>query len=133
MKRPVFVTLVSVVMTITGLAQLVIGGLVIAERNNATQLAKANLTTGKATGLGIGLLIGGAFSVLLAVGLLRGSRGARGLVGVVAVAQIAFGIYGLVDLGSDRKPAAIGGIVGGIVSLYFLFGTDKAKQYFAAR
>lgn len=131
MKRPFFVTLSGILMVLAGLLQILFGALVLAERNNAKVLADAHMDSSRATGIGIGLLIAGAISVLLAIGLLRGSGVARGIMVLVGVAQIAFGIYAVAKLGTDRRPGAIGAIAGAAISLYLLFGTEKSRAFFA--
>ena len=131
MKRPFLVTIISIVMIVVGLFQAIIGATVLAERNDATFLADADVTSSQATGFGIALLVIGVLSVLLAIGLLRGSRIARALIGLVEVAQIASGIYALVKLDSSRQASAVGTIIGALIVLYFLFGTEKAKHFFA--
>jgi hypothetical protein len=131
MKRPFLVTVISIVMIVVGLFQAVIGITVLVERNDETFLADADVTSSQATGFGIALLVIGALSVLLAFGLLRGSRLSRALIGLVEVSQIASGIYALINLDSTRQASAIGMIVGALIVLYYLFGTDKAKAFFA--
>ncbi|HUV18901.1 MAG TPA: hypothetical protein VMW33_10515 [Ilumatobacteraceae bacterium] len=131
MKRPFLVTVISIVMIVIGLAQMGIGITVLVERNDDTFLTDADMTSSQATGFGIALLVIGTLSVLLAFGLLRGSRLSRALIGLVEVSQIVSGIYALVKLDSNRQASAIGMIVGALIVLYFLFGTDKAKAFFA--
>jgi hypothetical protein len=131
MKRPFLVTVISIVMIVVGLFQTVIGITVLVERNDETFLADADVTSSQATGFGIALLVIGTLSVLLAFGLLRGSRLSRTLIGLVEVSQIASGIYALINLDSTRQASAIGMIVGALIVLYYLFGTDKAKAFFA--
>jgi len=131
MRRPFLVTVISIVMIVIGLFQMGIGITVLVERNDDTFLTDADMTTSQATGFGIALLVIGTLSVLLAFGLLRGSRLSRALIGLVEVSQIASGIYALVKLDSTRQASAIGMIVGALIVLYFLFGTDKAKAFFA--
>ena len=131
MRRPFLVTVISIVMIVIGLFQMGIGITVLVERNDDTFLTDADMTTSQATGFGIALLVIGTLSVLLAFGLLRGSRLSRALIGLVEVSQIVSGIYALVKLDSNRQASAIGMIVGALIVLYFLFGTDKAKAFFA--
>jgi hypothetical protein len=131
MKRPFLVTVISMVMIVVGAFQALIGITVLVERNDATFLADADITSSQATGFGISLLVIGVLSIVLAFGLLSGSRIARALIGLVEVAQIASGVYALIKLDSTRQASAIGTIIGGIIVLYFLFGTDKAKHFFA--
>ncbi len=53
------------------------------------------------------------------------------IVGVLEVASLGFGIYALVSLDTSHRASAISSIVGSLLFLYFLFGTEKAKQFFA--
>ncbi len=130
MKRPFLVTIISIVMIVVGAFQAIIGLTVLIDRNDATFLADSGITSSQATGFGIALLVIGSLSMFLAFGLLNGSRIARALIGLVEAAQIASGIYALVKLDSARQASAVGTIVGALVVLYFLFGTDKAKEFF---
>jgi hypothetical protein len=131
MKRPVLVTVIGIVMIVVGLLQVGVGILLVSQRNDADVLAEANVTTSELTSVAVGLLVIGALSVVLAFALLNGSRIARALIGLVELAQIAGGVYILVELDSSHQASGIGQIVGGLIVLYFLFGTDKAKAYFA--
>ena len=131
MKRPLLVTIIGVLAILTGIAQVGFGSLMLGMRNDAKFLADAEITTNKATIFG-GVLIGvGVLTVLFAIGLLKGSRLSRDLIGLMEVAGIAGGIYALVALDSARQASGIGSIVGAVVVLYFLFGTEKAKAFFA--
>ena len=131
MRRPFLVTIIGIVMILVGLLQSGAGILLLSQRNDATVLADANATTNELTSIAITLLVIGAISVLLAFALLNGSRFARGLIGLLELAQIAAGVYVLVKLDNNHQAAAIGQIVGALIVLYFLFGTDKAKSFFA--
>ena len=131
MKRPVFVTIVGILGIVSGIAQTVFGGGVIALRNDQKLLDEAGIKSGTAVAIGVACIVVGVLGVLFAIGLLRGSRVARGLLGISQLAQIGVSIYALAALDSSRRPAAIAGIVGSLIVLYFLFGTAKAKAFFA--
>ena len=73
----------------------------------------------------------GVLTVVFAFGLLKGSRLSRTLVGIAEVAQIGAAVYAIVQLGSGHRAAAIGNIIAALVVLYFLFGTEKSKAFFA--
>ncbi|CAB4894797.1 unannotated protein [freshwater metagenome] len=131
MKRPLLVTIISILMVITGIGQFVFGCLAVAGRNNATFLHDAgDISSSKVLIVGIVLLILGAVSILLGTGLSRGSRAVRGLVGLFEIVNIAGGVYVIVVAKSSRA-SGVAAIVGALVVLYFLFGTDKAKAFFA--
>ena len=131
MKRPIAVTILSIVMFLTGLLQLLIGGVAIAQRNDDQFLADAQASTSEVTSLGLALLIVGAVSLLVAIGLWQASRIARVVAALTAVGQIATGIYTIVQLDSSEQSTGIGMIIGSVILLYLLFGTDKAKEFFA--
>lgn len=131
MKRPVMVTIIGVLAIIGGIAQAAFGGLLLAARNDQTLLTDADLTSSQVTTIGIVSLVVGVLTVIFAVGLLKGSRVSRMLVGIMEVGQIAASVYAIVQLTSDHRPTAIGTIVGAVIVLYFLFGTQKAKDFFA--
>ena len=131
MKRPVMVTIIGVLMVLAGLSQLVLGGVMMANRNDVKFLADANATSSTVTGVAVGLLLVGTLSILLSIGLFKGSRLSRDLIGALEAAQVAMGVYTVVALDSSHRSGGVGTIVGGLIVLYFLFGTDKAKAYFA--
>jgi hypothetical protein len=131
LRRPLLVTIISLFMILAGAGQILFGVVVLVNRNKASFLADTGRTSSELTALGVGMAIIGAMSILLAFGLLRGSRFVRALVGLFEVLQIAGGIWTLARLDSDHRCAGIGQIVGGLIVLCFLFGTDKAKAFFA--
>lgn len=125
------VTLISLLMILGGIGQFLLGCIALASRSNATFLKDANLTTAEATTFAVVLLALGATSVFLGLSLMGGSRVVRGLVGIYEVLQLAGGIYTFVTIESSKRGYGIGQIAVALVVLYFLFGTDKAKAFFA--
>ncbi len=132
MKRPLLVTVISLLMILGGIGQFLLGCIAIASRRNTTFLKDANLTTSEATTFAIVLLSLGVISVFLGLGLMGGSRFVRGLVGIYEVLQLAGGIYTLVTIESSKRGYGLGQIAVALIVLYFLFGTDKAKAFFAS-
>ena len=131
MKRPVLVTVIGVLAVLTGIVQVGFGSIMLGMRNDAKFLADADVTTKQATAYGAVLIGVGVLTVLFAIGLLKGSRLSRDLIGLMELASIAGGIYAIVALDSARKASGAGSIVGAVIVLYFLFGTEKAKAFFA--
>jgi len=131
MRRPFIVTIISILMFVIGLFNLLIGAVVLVDRNDDQFLADADATTSQVTGLGIVLVVVGLLSILVSTGLWTGSRLARAAAALVALGQISTGVYTLVALDSDERSSGIGMIVGSLILLYLLFGTDKAKKFFA--
>ena len=131
MRRPIVVTIIGVLAIIGGVAQAVFGAVLLTLRNDATFLADANIESSQVTALAIATLVIGVLTVIFAIGLLKGSRVSRMIVGVMEVLQIAGAGYTIAALDSARRGPAIGSIVGAVIVLYFLFGTEKAKRFFA--
>lgn len=131
MKRPFLVTLIGVFSIIGGIAQTVFGIVLLTLRNDAAFLAEAEIETDLATTIAIACIAVGVLAVLFAIGLLKGNRLARVLLGFSQVGQIVLGVYTLVELDADRRPGAIGNILTAAIVLYFVFGTEKAKAFFA--
>ena len=132
MKRPLIVTVMGLLLVLVGLGQAVLGAVVLGKHSDVTFLSDTKLdTSSKAVSVGIVLIVIGVLSVLFAIALLKGSRFARAWVGLVQLSSIGYGIYSIVSLKGATRSASIGTIAGALVVLYFLFGTEKAKAYFA--
>ena len=131
MKRPLLVTIIGIIGIIGGISQTIFGFVLFGLRNKETFLADAGIESGHAGIIAIVCIIVGILTVIFAVGLLAGNRVARGLLGISEVAQLALGVYAVATLDSARRPSAIGSIIGALIVLYFLFGTEKAKAFFA--
>jgi hypothetical protein len=131
MKRPVVVTIIGILAVLTGIAQVGFGALILGLRDDAKFLADAEITTNKATYFAIALMAIGVLTVVFAIGLLKGSRLSRALIGLAELGSMAGGIYAVAALDSARRSAGIGSIAGAVVVLYFLFGTEKSKAFFA--
>jgi len=130
-RRPVLVTLISLLLILTGVLQVLFGVIFVANRNDPNFLQDAGVDSSELTNLGVFLVIGGVVSVLLAFSLLRGSRVARAFVALVMLCQIAGGFYTLTALDSGHRASGLGAIVGAVIVLSFLFGTQKARAFFA--
>ena len=131
MKRPVLVTIIGIVAMLGGVGQVAFGGVLLGLRNDAQFLADANMTTNKVTYIATALVAIGVLTVVFAVGLLKGSRVARDLIGVMEVLGLGAAIYTIAALDTSHRASAIGNIVGTVIVLFFLFGTEKAKAFFA--
>lgn len=132
MKRPFLVALVAIIMILTGVLQLLVAFLAFIDRNDAEMLNDADATSSQITTAVIALVIAALISIFLGSNLWRGKRFARALIGIFEVFQIAGAIYLLVvSEHKDHVGTAIGTILGALIVLYFLFGTQKAKQFFA--
>jgi hypothetical protein len=118
-------------MILVGLFQGLIGFVTFLDRNDAEFLLDADMTSSQATTFALFLMVFGVVSVVLGGALLGGSKLARTLVGLFQVLQIAGSIWILIAGHNNQRASAVGSIIGGAIVLYFLFGTDKAKAFFA--
>jgi uncharacterized membrane protein HdeD (DUF308 family) len=130
-RRPVLVTLICLLLIVTGVFQVLFGAIFFANRDDASFLQDAGVDSSELTNLGIFLVIVGAVSVVLAFSLWRGSRVARAFVALVMLCQIAGGFYTLTALDSGHRASGLAAILGAVIVLSFLFGTQKARAFFA--
>jgi hypothetical protein len=131
MKRPVIVSVIAIITIVIGAFQVLFGSIMLAKRNDADFLIDAKATSSDVTSVGTVMVVFGALAVLVGIGLWRGSRLARLLYAVLAVGQIVGGIYTIVKLDSSQRASGIGTIVGSLILLYLLYGTEKARAFFA--
>lgn len=130
-RRPVILSIVTVLMIIGGIVSIVTGIIVFALRNNADVRAEIDETPAAAGAIGIALIIAGVISILLAVALRRGSRIARSLVAIWEVVHIIVAIYALIRL--DHATYLVSNIVTILFSLavlYYLYGTQGSRDFF---
>ncbi len=129
--RPVLVTVIAVLMVISGIVSMIAGVAIIALRNDAEFILKSGETPSTSLGIGIGALIVGAIITFLAFGLLRGSSTARFVIGVVEVLHIIGAVIMLIRYHGPYRSSAVGTIIFSVIVLWILFGTRKAQDYFA--
>ena len=131
MKRPIYVTITAVLSFLVGALQVGMGLFVVSKRHDAKFLADADASSSKLLVLGVALAVIGLITLLMAIGLMRGSRLARGIVGFGLFMQGVAGVYTLITLKGGNRVSAVSMIVGSLVALYMLFGSEKARNFFA--
>jgi len=131
MKRPIIVTAMGVLLTLSSVLQVALGILVFVKRDDVDFLEEASVSSDHAAAVGFVLIALGLVSLVLAIGLFAGKRIARDLVGLFQLGTIITGLYGAFTLDEAHRPGAVGSVGGAMVILYFLFATEKAKAYFA--
>jgi len=130
-RRPFLVTVISFLIIVAGVFQVLFGVVFFTHRDDQKFLDDAGADSSQVTNVAVVLVIVGLVSVLLALSLLRGSRVARALVTVVMLGQIVGGIYTVTEVEGGARAAGIGAIVGAVIVVSFLFGTPKARAFFA--
>ena len=129
--RPVLVTVIAVLMVISGILSMIAGVAIVVLRNNAEFVRESGETASTSLGIGIGALIVGALVTFLAFGLLRGSSTARAVIGVVEVLHIIGAVFMLIRYHGPYRSSAVGTIIFSVIVLWILFGTRKAQDFFA--
>lgn len=130
--RPVGVTIVGVIGIIQGILAI-LGGLALAIENNSTSLIDhVNRSSGTILGLGIGLIIVGAITLLVAWALLRGSNFARWLIGIIEIFHLASGVIMLFGYDGTYRWNGVWSIIIAAIVLYFLF-SSRAEDFFRGR
>ena len=117
-------------MIVSAVLSILSGILLLVERNDDDFLVEVDETSLTVTNIGVGLIVSGVISFLLAMGLRRGSRLARAIVGIYEVLVIAGAIYTLVALKDEYRVSAIVTIGLSVLILYYLYGREASRQYF---
>ena len=132
-RPPILLSIVTILMIIAGILSIIGGIVVIALRNNSDFVAEVNESSGTITSIGVGAIISGLISILLATALRRGSRIARALVAIYEVLHIIVAIYAIVRLDHNTYlGASIVSIVISVLILYYLYGTQGSREFFGA-
>lgn len=131
-RRPGGVTLLAVLIVISGLLGLIGSIAVIIGRSNDDVLRNTSVSSGTLLWVGIVGVIIALVYLAVARGLTRGSGLARGLATLVAVLSLASAVYqALIQSGNLRYSAIFSGVLALIVLL--LLYSPKANAFFAAR
>ena len=72
----------------------------------------------------------GALVALFAILLLRGNRFGRAILGLSLLGDVVSGAYSSVALEDTVRLIGVAQIVGAVLALYLLYGTEKAQRYF---
>jgi len=121
----------GLVLVAIGLLQVAVGAILVADHDDLDFLADVDVTPEGAKAIGIILIGVGAVAVLLAAGLLRGSRLVRWLIGLHQAIQLGVSVDTLLRLDADRRVPALVSAVASLVVLWVLFGTRRSRLFFA--
>lgn len=124
MKRPVGITIVGILILLSGVIFVVTGLLSLIGYAGGTELGNAMLP------LTVILTVFGLIYLLVAKGIFSGSNLARLIVGLVTVLALIGVVIQLFS--TDNKLGSVVGIVIDVVILWILFGT-KGREFFTQR
>ena len=130
-RRPAGITLLAVLIVVSGLLGLIGSIAVIIGRGNDDFVGDTGVGSSTLLWVGIVGVIIAVVYLLVARGLTRGSGLARGLAALVAVLSLASGIYQtIIQSGSLRWSAVVSALLALIVLL--LLFSPRANAFFAS-
>lgn len=128
--RPVGVTILVVLLWIQAVLQVIAGAVLIFARNDADILGQADLGSGDMLALGIGAIIVGVITGLLANAIGRGSNFARWVVAVFAGLNLITGFVEIFSISGHLVASGLMTIVIALAVLYILFGERGSREFF---
>ena len=129
--RPVLVTVIAVLMVISGIVSMIAGVAIIVLRNDAEFILEVRRDREHVARHRHRRADRRCLITFLAFGLLRGSSTARFVIGVVEVLHIIGAVFMLIRYHGPYRSSAVGTIIFSVIVLWILFGTRKAQDYFA--
>lgn len=128
--RPVGVTIIVVLLWIQALFGVIGGIYLIAAHNEASLIVELDRSSDTILAYGIGALIVGLITGLVAWALGAGSNFARWLVAIISFLNLISAVYSFIALdGVTRSTALVNAIVA-VVVLYILFGEKGSEEFF---
>ena len=132
-RRPIGVTIVAVLLFVTGIIGVIagIGGLVAGVNGTSAVVEGTAVNNYGVAILGGWLLLSGILSIVLAFGILRGNRVARIIVTILQILNLVSFVTTLVQ-GGATWAVIVNGILQ-IAILALLWVGDQTKAFFARR
>jgi len=131
-RRPGGITLLAVLIVVSGLLGLIGSIAVIIGRGNEDFVRNTSVSSGTLLWVGIVGVIIALVYLAVARGLTRGSGLARGLATLVAVLSLGSSIYGIVIQTGNLRYSAIVSAVLALIVLLLLY-SPRANAFFASR
>ena len=128
-RRPVLLSIVTILMIIAGTSAIISGIVVIVLRNDENFVRDVDESSGTITSIGVGAIISGVISILLAMALRNGSRIARALVLIYEVLHIIAAVYAIVRLDHGTYlTTSIVTIVLAVLIIYYLVRHEARRS-----
>lgn len=128
--RPLVVSLAATMMLLGSLVQIVLGVVFALRRHDDDVLARFGTDSSTLLAAAGFSVVVGALVALLAMLLLRGNRFARAFVGLSLLGDVVSGAYSAVAVDDTVRLIGVAQIVGAVLALYLLYGTQRAQRYF---
>ncbi len=131
-RRPGGVTLLAVLIVVSGLLQLMVAIGVIIARGNAAFVQQTGISSDVWLWAGIVGIVTAVAYLLVARGLMRGSGLARGLATLVALVSLASGLFGMFTYGGNLLWSSILSVAVALIVLGLLW-SSRASAFFRSR
>ena len=131
-RRPVLVTVLLVLVVISGVLSILGGIVIVLARNNAEVVAATDGSSTVGLWLGILAIVVGLLYLAVAKGLASGNNGSRVVVAVVSVINIAAGLYVALTQHGNAVYSGWSSVFWGVVILAILY-SPSANAFFARR
>ena len=131
--RPWYLTFIGVLGIIQGVITLIAGIALVVERNDQDFIDHVDVSSDSIAGTGIAAIILGAITLLVAIGLLRGSNAARFVLGVVELLHLAGGVYILIAHSGVQRWDGLWVITVSLLILWIVFGSERSEAFFEGR
>lgn len=130
-RRPALVTLLVVLVVISGILGL-IGGVLLLIVGIGSGAGVDGMSTGVVIALAILTIIVGVIYLAVAKGLSLGNPVSRTIVAIVTVIHLVGNVITAVSRTDNTRSSAIGSIILGVIVLAILY-SPKANEFFAGR
>ena len=130
-SRPGGITLLMVLGVIQGAMAILLGIVLIIDRDSRSLQLQAHMNSDTLLATGIGVMAGGLIHLALALLLGKGNQIVRWLFGIVTMVNVSFGVWGLLSTHGEHRLSAAYVTVFGILILWILFGSERTDRFFA--
>lgn len=131
-RRPGGVTLLAVLIVISGLLQLMVAIGVLIARGDSEFVRQTGVSQGAWLWVGIVGIVIAIVYLLVARGLMRGNALARGLATLSALLSLATGLWGVVTYGGNLQWSSILSVAVALIVLGLLW-SSRASAFFRSR
>ena len=128
---PLGITFLVALGIVQGAVAILLGLFLVLDRNDAELIDQTEMTSSVLTSVGIGLMVGGAIHLLLALALRRGNAFVRFLFGIFALINVAGSLWAIVGTHGEQRAAASVSLVFGLLVVWILFGSDRSARFFS--
>ena len=128
-KRPGIITFLGVLGFISGIFKLLLGLVIVLDTNRVEAFATEGATNGVLLGVGVGMMLLGAFTLFLANSLLSGQKWAQVWYGIVFTINLVVGIVTTFTHTGDARWSALASAIIAFIVLQMVF-SDRAQEYF---